>query len=80
MKTTIKTRSHGELEFFTGNGTRYVFVNFNGKPGTLGNQICNGGNMTGSTITYNGDDRDGFERLCRNWWKLYLRNERKCGY
>ena len=48
MRTTINTREFGELEFFTGNGTDYVFVDINGKPGTLGNQICDSGGLMGS--------------------------------
>ena len=54
MRTTINTREFGELTFFTGNGTNYVFVDINGQPGTLGKQICDGGGLMGSTISYRG--------------------------
>jgi len=75
MKTTINSRNHGEVEFFCPASGKYVWVNLNGKPGTLGNQICKGGELMGSTMSYYGEP-EGFEKFCRNWWNAYLRNRR----
>ena len=76
MRHTIKTRKHGNIEF-SRPGKAYVFVDLNGQPGTLGNQICYGGGLMGSTITYDGDDQDGFVKLCKKWWRSYLRKTAK---
>jgi len=78
MKTTINTRDHGAVTF-SRPGSEYVYVDLNGKPGTLGQQICYGGHLSGSTVTFSGDDEEAFARYCRNWWKQYLRNERYWG-
>ena len=73
MKYRIQSRKLGKtVEFFTGNGTRYVFVNLNGKPGTLGKQICQKGKLTGSTISCH--DEKQFEIICKRWWKAYIKN------
>ena len=77
MKTTINTKEFGQLEFFTGNGTDYIFVNINDKPGTLGNQICDSGGLMGSTISYRGGSPIDFEKICRRWWRGYLRKQRE---
>lgn len=73
MKTTINTRRHGELTFFCPAYGEYVWVDMNGKPGTLGMQICDNGHLSGSTLSWYYDD---FESFCRKWWRAYLRNER----
>jgi len=78
MKTTINTRNHGEVTF-SRPGKEYVYVDLNGKPGTLGQQICYGGWLSGSTVTFSGDDKEAFARYCRNWWKQYLRREKEWG-
>ena len=54
-------------------GKSYIFVDLNGEPGTLGNQICDGGYLTGSTIGYSGENEKVFEKICKNWWRSYLR-------
>jgi hypothetical protein len=76
MRTTINTREFGELTFFTGNGTNYVFVDINGQPGTLGKQICDGGGLMGSTISCRSTRPSDFEKLCKKWWRNYLRDQR----
>lgn len=76
MKTTINTRNHGEVTFFTTGKNGYVWVNLNGQPGTLGNQICDGGHLSGSTMSCQSNSLTDFEKLCRNWWKRYLANKR----
>jgi len=75
MKTTINSKLYGKIDFFCSAVGKYVYVNLNSKPGTLGNQICVGGHLTGSTISYYGDEMD-FGKFCRNWWNNYLRNQR----
>lgn len=62
---------------FSTNGTNYIFIDLNGQPGTLGNQICSGGSLGGSTLMYTGDDFERFEWICKNWWKAYLRHQRE---
>ena len=75
MKYSIMSWKLGRsVTFFTGNGTEYVFVDLNGRPGTLGDQICRGGMLRGSPISYRGESKDEFATLCRRWWKTYLRN------
>ena len=72
MKTTINSRIHGEVTFFCPNNGGYIWVDLNGKPGTTGNQICDGGGLMGSTISFRGDDEEKFDKVCRRWWKAYL--------
>ena len=74
MYTTIKSRKLGkDVTFFSGNGTCYVWVDLNNQSGTLGNQICYGGSMTGSTVTFRGT-QENFDRICRGWFKSYIRD------
>jgi hypothetical protein len=72
MKYKIKSRKMDCTVTFSRPGTGYVYIDFGGRPGTLGLQICYGGHLLGNTITYRGDDEAGFEKLCRNWWKQYI--------
>lgn len=78
MEITINTRKMGLL-IFSKPGKSYVFCDMgdSSKPGTLGDQICHGGDLIGSTITYHGNDYVEFEKLCRRWWTAYLKNERQ---
>ena len=48
----------------------YVYVDLNDLEGTLGNQICDGGYLTGNTISCSEKE---FTHTCKTWWKLYLR-------
>lgn len=77
MKTTINTKDHGKVTFFVQCSGGYVWVDLNGKPGTLGKQICQGGYMTGSTLSHNAESQADFDRFCRNWWAAHLRNYRE---
>lgn len=72
MRYTIKSRKLNREITFSRPGKGYVYVDLNGQPGTLGKQICDGGNLMGSTITYSGNDREGFEKLCRRWYRSYV--------
>lgn len=46
----IKTRTEGEFTFWCPNGGGYVRLETEGHPGTLGQQICEGGRLMGSTL------------------------------
>jgi len=72
MKFTINSKKLGKEIEFSIPGKSYIFVDLNGKPGTLGEQICKGGSTMGSTISYHGDDMKEFSTICKRWWKLYL--------
>lgn len=79
MKLTINSRTLGKPVTFSRPGNTYIFVDMNGKPGTLGYQICEGGALTGSTIAYDGDSHEQFDHICRRWFKAHLRNLRQLG-
>lgn len=70
MIFTINSRDHGAISFWMSGDAGYVFLESEGKPGSLGSQICRGGGFSGSTITANAEN---FERICRNWWRLHLK-------
>ena len=79
MEFTIKSRKYNkDITFFIGNGTSYIYVNLNGMSGTLGNQICDGGSLRGSTLSARTEQ--SFVAICRHWWNAYLRYERECSY
>ena len=46
----IKTRKEGEFSFWCPTGGGYVRIESEGRPGTLGQQICEGGGLMGSTL------------------------------
>jgi hypothetical protein len=74
MKLTIKSRRLGRKVTFWANETytysSYVHLDLNGQEGCLGNQICDGGRLMGSTITCT---TKSFEHICRRWWTQWLR-------
>ena len=72
---TINSRKLNKTITFSRPGKSYIFADLNGQPGTLGNQICQGGSTMGSTLSYDGDDQEQFEKICRNWYRSYLRQE-----
>jgi hypothetical protein len=76
MEKTINSKKFKKSITFSIPGRSYIYVDLNGKAGTLGNQICAGGSLVGETISYNGDDEKKFEKICRNWWSTYLKKER----
>ena len=78
MTFTINSRKHGPVTF-SRPGLDYVYVDLNGKPGTLGLQICEGGNMSGHTITASRATPAQFEKICRRWWAGKLRQNRQWG-
>jgi len=73
---TINSRAHGQISFFMPNGGGYVRLESSGKPGTLGKQLCAGGDFMGSTISATPET---FERACRRWHKQRLAAIREFG-
>ena len=43
-------------------------------PGTLGEQLCEGGKREGDTISFCGKDQDDFKKLCRKWLRAFYAN------
>ena len=75
MELTIKSRKLGQEITFSRAGNYYIYVDLNGKPGTLGRQICEGGSLMGDTIGCRGENEAKFEMICRRWYKSFIRNE-----
>lgn len=75
MKMQINSRKLGRTITFSRSGSSYIYADLNGQPGTLGVQICRGGNTSGNTLTYEGDDQSKFEVICRSWYRAYMRSE-----
>lgn len=73
MEMKIKSRKLGRVITFSRPGNFYIFADLNGKAGTLGNQICHGGGVIGSTIGYGGEDEKEFQKICRRWYRAYLK-------
>ncbi len=71
MQITLKSRKLGKsFTFFKSSGNAYVY-NSTYQPGTLGKQICRGGQYGGSTLTASDDN---FEAVCRRWLRQHVAN------
>jgi hypothetical protein len=71
---TIKTRNHGDATFFvrdsaTDADSGYVYLESKGKTGTLGKQICAGGDFSGSTLTATVET---LGKVARAWHRQHL--------
>lgn len=75
MELTINSRKLEQEITFSRPGAGYIYADLNGEPGTLGRQICQGGSLMGSTVSYHGDDQAEFDRICRNWYRAYVRRQ-----
>jgi hypothetical protein len=74
MKCELYSRKLKKTLTFSIPGASYVYVDINGQPGTLGRQICTGGCLMGSTISfYGGDGKEKFQAMCKNWLRQYLK-------
>lgn len=71
MKLIIKSRKLNKEITFSRPGSHYIYADINGKEGTLGSQITHNG---GSTIGYSGDSQEQFEKICRNWYRSYVKS------
>ena len=72
---TINTRDHGPATFFvrdsaTAGDSGYVYLESAGKPGTLGKQICDGGDFSGETLTAT---VESLPKVARNWHRKHLK-------
>lgn len=70
MELIINSRILKRKVIFSRPGKNYVYVNLNNREGTLGNQICEGGSLMGSTIE---STDESFESDCLNWYRAYIR-------
>lgn len=72
MELKIKSTKLGKtLTFFMSSDGGYIFVDTNGKEGTLGEQICsNGMTNCGSCLSAT---EETFEKVCRNWLRKHIR-------
>lgn len=77
MILTINSKILGKKITFSRPASSYIFVDLNGKSGILGNQICEYGCLMGDTIAYRGYDQKEFNRICRNWYKSFIRKEKR---
>lgn len=74
MEITIKSKILGRSITVSRPGSSYLYVDLNGKPGTLGLQICEGGTVnSGSTLTYSCDDYTKFARFVRRWYQAFTK-------
>ena len=67
----IKTRKEGEMSFFCPADGGYVWLESEGRSGTLGQQICEGGEFMGSTLSAR---EETLGDVARKW----LRQRRAC--
>jgi len=71
MNLTIKSKILNTTLTFSRPGTASIYADINGLEGTRGKQICRGGELSGSTISYYGDDEKAFRSVCRAWYRAY---------
>ena len=57
---------------FSRPGSGYIYADLNGEQGTLGRQICHGGEIMGPTISYRGDSYKRFAIICQKWARQYV--------
>ena len=70
----IKTRKEGEMSFWCKADGGYVWLESPGKPGTLGDQICDGGGFRGSTLSAS---EKTLGDVARKWLRQRREAERK---
>lgn len=72
---TITSRKTGEtFTFWMPTDGGFIWRTYPGRPGTLGEQICQGGSMMGFTLSATPET---FERVCRNWYRAHQRREQQ---
>ena len=74
MNMAIRSKKLGRTVSFSRPGRGYIFVDLSedqSRPGSLGDQICYGGELVGTTEAYDGDDINRFRAICRNWIRQY---------
>lgn len=71
---SIKSRKTGEQFDFWMNGDQgYIYLEAEGRRGTLGRQLCAGGGFMGNTLSANSES--SFKKHCRSWYRAYMRNQ-----
>ena len=76
MMIEINSRKLGRKVSFSVPGKRYIFFDMSedqNSPGTLGKQICDGGELMGNTMTYSGDNIKEFKNICKNWLNSFYK-------
>ena len=73
LEKTIKSRKLGRDVTFSIPGDRYIYADLNGESGTLGEQICYGGELSGTTLIYEGEEANEFGRICQNWLNTHFK-------
>lgn len=79
-KTTINSKTLKREITFSIPGKRHIYADLNGQPGTLGQQICKGGDTMGSTLSYSGNNQAEFDAICRKWYRAHVRNLKRWGH
>ena len=80
MKLTIISRKHQKEFFFIRPGASYILVEIDNKHNKQTTshwprrQICHGGGFRGETVSYDGDDQEAFNKVCRAWYRSWKRN------
>ena len=78
MRLTIRAKTEIEtiygtekpvFEFWAPDNGGYVRLESDGKSGTLGQQICDGGGFSGGTVSATPEN---FTRVCRSWYRQYM--------
>ena len=72
---TISTRNHGPATFFVRDSviagdSGYVYLELAGNRGTLGRQICAGGDFRGNCLTAT---VESLEKVARAWHRKHLK-------
>lgn len=70
LRLEIRSSRLGRKVVFTRPGKSYIFVDLNNQSGTLGVQPLK---KCGATLSYSGNDQAEFSRVCKNWFKLYIK-------
>lgn len=70
MQVTINSKNLSRPVTFSRPGSSYVYWDINGQSGTLGKQPT----TNGHTLTYDGESQSEFERVCRRWFRRYLKD------
>jgi hypothetical protein len=73
MELKIHSKKLERTITFSRPGNSYIYADLNGKSGTLGRQICKDGLLSGSALSYDGDDQAEFEAICRRWYRSHMR-------
>ena len=67
---------NGVLNFWAPDSGGYIRIERDGRWGTLAEQICEHGCLSGNTISCDGD-YDRFVAICRRWARSHVRACRK---